>query len=1027
MVAKCRTVRLAQPPATESSSSDAAADDDGSQEVGSLRNIVGQQRQQQVALFRAETARLRHTNADLQRLSRLRETAEVKHPPPWSPELVGCEKLLTDEVAWREYERRYLMVAPPVQLPPPQEVDIGRLTARLTGEQPMLPTPDRTCAQGFFPPAGRTRLAYNEPRLRSLVPGCRLPNTVIIRLLWSTRTLLDVEYYRAMENRRMRRRQHWEYFEWSDSDELEEEAHPQDSAQYMTHLENVAIRRRNKLKISMVDHDHVENWLQLAASGVDGVGAAPDSEDEVISKIRQRRLSRRGQLRSDLDGSLASQDDAYMPAFGRFTCGARASEKKQRRKKVKEDGADEVKRPRRRRRKNIEEGSAGENRLATIENEYSYSDDDEDWEYDDEPTEKRDDAGHVTADAAGARRDGSGGEGGAHPAAGTTPARQPQTGYGTSPASSATGPAGTPGPQTSPAAAGRQYFTPAGGTSLGARAGQQADQQADRQQLRRPSRRAGSVSPSASGRGRTSVASGGEKTVLNTSRVRPDMDAAFDSETSGRSPPPRRQALRMPHLFEVKDYVCEDSKLPGKGPTERGMSFQGPRRALCMRRGRQGRRSGDDADADQYAATFKKWSSSKIPGIFYDSGSDDEYGGDEASTLSGTGSKVNIEHLSGHLRSGSPSWKSRSPTGSGPLHELAIEYSKSLLQHEWAQDLLHGANPDILDPWEAAERMVKRLPRHSFEIQQDILHEVRTIYETFPAPEHLHPISTGILASLYTATDDIPTLIMATDTLVLLADQMDVVMASILTLLTLERLDVRDCIETLLERLGLVDPHKVVLREALSWAPRGKHRNRETCLKEINRKALSFVSNWMQAFEAHTKLIAEEVNKRKMDAVVKYNIIKILKNYEPLAIEETDEGINVNLREPSSSSRLKNPEVIEVLNYFVEMTDDEDELGQARGESGRFAGRLEVSDPLEWRRNNKDILVPPSPSPVAVVQGNRSLASGVLRPTALVTHWQGVPGLAPGPWPTVTVGIRLRIADKYYRGLPAPGAPMEFH
>ena len=47
----------------------------------------------------------------------------------------------------------------------------------------------------------------------------------------------------------------------------------------------------------------------------------------------------------------------------------------------------------------------------------------------------------------------------------------------------------------------------------------------------------------------------------------------------------------------------------------------------------------------------------------------------------------------------------------------------------------------------------------------------------------------------------------------------------------------------------------------------------------------------------------------KMDAVVKYNIIKILKNCEPGAIEETDDGFNVNLRMPSNTSRLKNPQV----------------------------------------------------------------------------------------------------------------------
>ena len=60
-------------------------------------------------------------------------------------------------------------------------------------------------------------------------------------------------------------------------------------------------------------------------------------------------------------------------------------------------------------------------------------------------------------------------------------------------------------------------------------------------------------------------------------------------------------------------------------------------------------------------------------------------------------------------------------------------------------------------------------------------------------------------------------------------------------------------------------------------------------------------------------------------------------------------------------------QVIEVLNYFVEMTDDEDELRQSRRESGRLSGRQGASDPLEWRRNNKDILVPPTPSPLVKV------------------------------------------------------------
>ena len=355
------------------------------------------------------------------------------------------------------------------------------------------------------------------------------------------------------------------------------------------------------------------------------------------------------------------------------------------------------------------------------------------------------------------------------------------------------------------------------------------------------------------------MATGGDKTVLNASRVRPDVDASISSMTPDPLPP-RRHALRMPHLFEVKDYVCEESKVAGMGPTERGMTHLGVKHAVCSRRARSERSSESGRDASEFVPKAQKWSSSRIPGIFYDTGLEDEYEGDEGSD---TASRETDHRVSPHPRSGSPRWKPRSPIGTGSMRQLAMDYIKSLMQHEWARELLHGANEDSLDPWEAAERLVKKLPRQSFEIQQDILHEVRTIYETFPAPENLHPISTGILSGLSAATDDIVTLTMTMDTLVLLADQMDVVLANILTLLTMDRLDVRDCIQSLLERLGLVDPHHVLLTEVLSWVPRGKRKKQEARAKEINRKALSFVGNWMQAFEAHTKLIAEEVNQSK--------------------------------------------------------------------------------------------------------------------------------------------------------------------
>ena len=849
MVVKCRTVRLADETSVGGATKSAAqpaADREAVEADYTLQSIMSQQRRQQCLLFHDVTAHLRRSNADLERLRQLRQITESKHPLPWSPELRGLEKLLTDEQAWREYERRYLFTSPSVQLPPPREVDIALLTACLAGERPMLAAPGRTCAQGFFPPPDRGRLARNEPCQRRLLPGARLPNTVIIRLLWSTRTLLDVEHYRAMENRRTRRRQHWEFFEWSDSEEEE-------PAERLHRLESVTLRRRNRRKIAMTKHEHLENWLHIAETGVDE-GAVPDSEDEAIARARRRHFSRRGRLLSDVDGTPATEEGAHTPPLSMLTCGVQSDLEKRRGKEVR--GEYGTRCTGRQNRADGAEGSQGEDNLSSGSTEYLDSND-ADWSYSGETAKKYDGNGRRVR-ARDVRAVGSDPEG-THIEQGTVrhgTDKNPQTEYSLFPALTADGQASMSGHDSaSSAAAGESANSvPPESPSPWTAPDRQS---ADILRLRRPTGRARSLSQSPNSRDRMAIP-GDRKCHLDAPKVRPDMEADLGSVLSDR-PRTRRHALRMPHIFEVKDYARDYSEAGTWDGTEMGMKYH---RVLSLQRPKQRKKSVAVADVDKKL----KSQESRIPGVFYDVNSSEECELDvETSELAGVTTKDATQRYAYFQRNYFATQpKLHTDDEDGRLCRLAADYIQYLMQYEWAQELLHGVNRDTLDPWEAAERLVKRMTKQPFEIQQEILREVQIIHQTFPASDNLQSVSDGILTILYPATADVPTLTMAMDVLVSISEQMDVVLANILTILTMEKLDVRQSIQSLLKRLGLVDPHHSVLTEAHSWAPRGRRRNLDACRKEVVKKALRFIETWTQAFEAHSTLIAKEVNQSKL-------------------------------------------------------------------------------------------------------------------------------------------------------------------
>ena len=851
MVAKFRTVRLVDgaPGGGAAKSTAGPSTDEETAEDSHLQSLVTQQRRQQRLLFREMTGRIRRTGDDLECLSQLRQTAELKHPPPWSPELRGLEKLLTDEQAWREYERRYLFTSPSVQLPPTEEVDISLLTARITGEQPMLPAPGRGCAQGFYPPPGRGRLTYNESRQRSLLPGARLPNTVIIRLLWSTRTLLDVENYRTMENERTRRRQHWEFFEWSDSEEGEREP-----AECLDRLESVATRRRNRRKISMKKHEHLENWLHIAETGVDE-GAVPDSEDEAIERARRRRLSRRGRLLSDVDDTPGVEGDAHVPSLSTFTPRLQPEGKTRRKKKPR--GKSEARGADRRGDRDGTEDSLCDYNVPGGSSEYLHPDDNGD------PTKavrkpggsvqllRPRDTTAVESDAEGTHSEQETNRQvlDKHHQANFSLSQADDQVTISAPDSASSAAAGEPSRSVPP-----ELSAPWTAS--------ERQQPTERLRLRRPTERAEALSPLPSTRERTSMSGGGRKHYLTTPRARPDVEANV-SWASPAPAPPRRHALRMPYLFELKDYSCDFSKAADQDETEMGMSH-GVKRYFCIQRAKQRAKSMAGVEAVGRMSQHQEgWSPSRLPGVFYDvKDSEDNEGTSEVAEKAG---EDNIQH---HVpfQQDYILMESMPPTSgeSIGLRRLAVDYIQHLMQHEWAKDPLHGVSGDTLDPWEAAERLVKRMPKQPFQIQQAILQEVRTVHQHFPASaSSLQSVSDGMLAILYPATEDVTTLTMVMDTLVSISAQMDVVLANILALLTLEKLEVTASIQLLLDRLGLIDPHHLVLAEALSWAPLGRRRSSETGRRETVKKALGFVETWTQAFESHSTLIAEEVNKSK--------------------------------------------------------------------------------------------------------------------------------------------------------------------
>ena len=82
------------------------------------------------------------------------------------------------------------------------------------------------------------------------------------------------------------------------------------------------------------------------------------------------------------------------------------------------------------------------------------------------------------------------------------------------------------------------------------------------------------------------------------------------------------------------------------------------------------------------------------------------------------------------------------------------------------------------------------------------------------------------------------------------------------------------------------------------WTERDASSPRVSCVSTLN---------LLYLLVSHSALFTE-----KVDAIVKYNIVKILKDYEPQAIEESADGYNVNLRKPSSISQLKNPQVLKI-------------------------------------------------------------------------------------------------------------------
>ena len=313
-----------------------------------------------------------------------------------------------------------------------------------------------------------------------------------------------------------------------------------------------------------------------------------------------------------------------------------------------------------------------------------------------------------------------------------------------------------------------------------------------------------------------------------------------------------------------------------------------------------------------------------------------------------------------------------------------------------------------LTPWQLNDIILNNMPRNNPKLTRRAILSIAKIVDEFSCKD-LAALRQKMLDIMMENTSDSEVFQSALETLEgSLKMSSDELIPHLLAVYPLCPETTRGVIDAYLSRVGLIDPTGVLRRELISWVTsRGR-----SVSKTLRRKANHFLAQWRDSWECNARLVAEELRQDRLQAQVRADMVRALVRHEPSVVQLDDEDITLQLADHPSEHFAKSSTAIDVLNYFVEMSEP---LTPGDWSEKQEPGKLPATKWYrKWRRHNKDLVCPERVG--SALRGHPPPSAGLHQPTTLVTHVEG--GLAPLPWPTGTLNVRLRVAAKFfYHGL----------
>ena len=173
-------------------------------------------------------------------------------------------------------------------------------------------------------------------------------------------------------------------------------------------------------------------------------------------------------------------------------------------------------------------------------------------------------------------------------------------------------------------------------------------------------------------------------------------------------------------------------------------------------------------------------------------------------------------------------------------------------------------------------------------------------------------------------------------------------------------------------------------------------------------RRITFWRKWRKSWERNAQLVAQELRRERLQAQVRADMVRALARHEPSVVHFDGEDITLQLTDHPNEDFAKSASTIDVLNYFVEMSEPTIPRSWSANQGPHKPPA--TSWYRNWRRHNKDLVCPERAC--LALRDYPPLSAGLHQPTALVTHAEE--GLAPLPWPAGTLTIQLRVARKFF-------------